>query len=78
MYLPYDPAYFSFLHMYRPQNDVVAQLILQSGMEGIDRVEISKHLGINAKTKAGLVYNGILWKNINPLMNFHSFPDLKI
>ncbi|KAL7080237.1 hypothetical protein ACQ4LE_000480 [Meloidogyne hapla] len=53
VYLPYDPDNFSLAHFYRPQNDVVASWIVQSGMEGIDRYEISSRLGINADTKAG-------------------------
>ncbi|CAK5083342.1 unnamed protein product [Meloidogyne enterolobii] len=52
-YLPYDPDKFSLAHFYRPQNDVVASWIVQAGMEGIDRYEISSRLGIDADTKPG-------------------------
>uniref|UniRef100_A0A915P129 GTF3C1 extended winged-helix domain-containing protein n=1 Tax=Meloidogyne floridensis TaxID=298350 RepID=A0A915P129_9BILA len=52
-YLPYDPEKFSLAHFYRPQNDVVASWIVQAGMEGIDRYEISSRLGIDADTKPG-------------------------
>ncbi|KAL3118996.1 hypothetical protein niasHT_003779 [Heterodera trifolii] len=66
----YDHSSFSYLHLYRPQTDVVASLIYYSGMEGVDRYEISKHLGINAKTKAG---NRTVSNSIHAVMK--TYPD---
>lgn len=61
IYLPYDPIEFTLQHLYRPQNDIVGAKIARTGMEGIDRYEISKQLGINANCKAGnrIVSNSI-------------------
>lgn len=53
IYLPYDPAHWSPLQLYRTQNDVVASIIYQSRSEGIGRVEIGKKLGLDATTKGG-------------------------
>uniref|UniRef100_A0A914HVW4 GTF3C1 extended winged-helix domain-containing protein n=1 Tax=Globodera rostochiensis TaxID=31243 RepID=A0A914HVW4_GLORO len=79
IFSPYDPSTFSFLHLYRPQNDVVASLIYYSGMEGVDRYEISKRLGINAKKKAG---NRTISNSINAVMricpdNFGTFQKME-
>jgi hypothetical protein len=67
-YLPYDPANFSMQIFYRPQHDIVAACMVDSGMEGIDRYKISKRLGINANCKAG---NRIVSSSIHTVLKTH-------
>ena len=71
LFLPYDPATFSMAQFFRPHADIVASYIVQSGMEGIDRYEISRRLGINAECKAG---NRIVSASIHAAIR--NFPNL--
>uniref|UniRef100_A0A915D9A1 Uncharacterized protein n=1 Tax=Ditylenchus dipsaci TaxID=166011 RepID=A0A915D9A1_9BILA len=52
-YFDQDTSKFSPAILYRPQNDVISSLILQSSSEGIGKYELGKKIGINTRTKHG-------------------------